>query len=56
MDFNGFSFFLGMYLDFFGRKILDVLTRKDEPKRIFYSFLITHAQFTSAKLRKVPMP
>jgi len=31
IDFNGFSFFLGMYLDFFDRKILGVLTRKDEP-------------------------
>jgi len=30
-DFNRFSFFLGVYLDFFDRKILDVLTRKDEP-------------------------
>jgi predicted transcriptional regulator len=27
----GLSFFLGMYLDFFDRKILDVLRRKDEP-------------------------
>jgi predicted transcriptional regulator len=31
MDFNRFSFFLGVYLDFFDRKILDVLARKDEP-------------------------
>jgi len=31
IDFNRFSFFLGMYLDFFDRKILDVLTRKDGP-------------------------
>jgi len=27
----GLGFFLGVYLDFFDRKILDVLTGKDEP-------------------------
>ena len=27
----GLAFFLGMYLDFFDRKILDVLTGKGEP-------------------------
>ena len=31
IDFNRFSFFLGMYLGFFDRKILDVLIRKGEP-------------------------
>ena len=31
IDFNRFSFFLGMYLNFFDRKILDVLTSKEKP-------------------------
>ena len=55
----GLSFFLGVYLDFFDWKILDVLTGKGEPLtraphiEAVYSFLKTQYSLAINKVRGV---